>query len=275
MRVEYERMTPGEIVAARTRLPAAFVPVGPLEWHGPHLPVGTDAIHAAHAARELARSLGGVVLPTFYMGTETVRLPGTGAEQLGALGLDDDVRVVGMDLPGNPVRSLYFEEGAFGIAVREVVRGLKDDGWRLIVLVNGHGAVNHQRTLQRIAREETAAPHVRVLDLMAWTPPPPPSEGPGHADREETAVMLAVAEELVHLDALPPLETPLRYADYGIVDTAAFDGFPAEGFLLPREADPRVATRAEGEEIVRRELEAARETVVRELALLGLGPAPV
>jgi creatinine amidohydrolase len=267
--VEYERMTPPEIVAARERRPVAFVPFGPIEWHGPHLPLGTDAIHAGHIARGLAEELGGVVLPTFFLGTETVRLPGNGPEELGVLGLDDDVRVVGMDLPANSVRSLYIEEGAFAVAVREIVRGLTGDGWRLVVLVNGHGAINHIRTLERIAREETSA-EARVISLMAWTPPEPPREGPGHADREEAAVMLAIAPDLVRLDQLPPLETPLRYADHGIVDSAAFDGFPGEDFLLPREADPRLATREEGEELVAQELAAAREAVARELDSLGL-----
>jgi creatinine amidohydrolase len=270
-KVEYELMTPTEIVQARDRLPLAFVPLGPIEWHGPHLPLGTDAIHAGYVASQLARDLGGVVLPTFFMGTETVRLPGTGPEELGALGLDDDARVVGMDLPANPVKSLYFEEGAFAVSVREIVRGLKDDAWRLIVLVNGHGAVNHQRTLERIAREETRLPDVRVLNLMAWTAPAPPSQGPGHADREETAVMMAIAGDLVRLDQLPPLETPLRYTDYGIVDSAAFDGYPGPDFLLPQGADPRLATPEEGEEIVAQELAAARATVLQELAALGLG----
>ena len=268
--VSYERMTPPEIVAARERRPLAFVPLGPIEWHGPHLPLGTDAIHAGHIARQLARDLGGVVLPTFFIGTETVRLPGTGPEELGVLGLDDDVRVVGMDLPANPVRSLYIEEGAFAIAVREIIRGLKDDAWRLIVLVNGHGAVNHIRTLERIAREETRKPDVRVLSLMAWTPPAPPSQGPGHADREEAAVMMAIAGDLVRLDQLPALDTPLRYADYGIVDSAAFDGFPNADFLLPREADPRLATEEEGEKILAQELATARAAVTRELGSLGL-----
>src|SRR5690348_1245568 len=151
-------MTPAEIVAARERRPVAFVPFGPIEWHGPHLPLGTDAIHAGHVARALAEDLGGVVLPTFFLGTETVRLPGDGPEQLGVLGVDDGERVVGMDLPANPVRSLYIEEGVFAVAVREVVRGLTGDGWRLVVLVNGHGAVNHIRTLERVAREETRLP---------------------------------------------------------------------------------------------------------------------
>jgi creatinine amidohydrolase len=272
-RVEFELMTPGEIAEARARLPLVFVPLGPIEWHGPHLPLGTDALHAGRMARRLAGELGGLVLPTFFMGTETVRLPGTGAEELGALGLGDDVRVVGMDLPANSVKSLYFEEGAFAVTVRELVRGLKNDAWRLIVLVNGHGAVNHLRTLERIAREETLLPETRVLSLMAWTAPKPPSQGPGHADREETAVMLAIAGDLVRLDALPPLETPLRYADYGIVDSAAFDGFPGPDFLLPRDADPRLATREEGEQILAAELQAGLAAVERELERLGLRPA--
>ncbi len=52
-------MTPAEIVAARERRPVAFVPVGPIEWHGPHLPLGTDAIHAGQIAPRLAGEFGG------------------------------------------------------------------------------------------------------------------------------------------------------------------------------------------------------------------------
>jgi creatinine amidohydrolase len=268
-KVEYELMTPREALDARRRCPAAFVPVSPLEWHGPHLPLGTDALHARHVAVELARELGGVVLPALFAGTETVRPPGSGAQQLGPLGLPKDARVVGMDFPRNPVKSVYFEESAFGVAVRDVVRALKEDSFRLVALVNGHGAVNHRRTLDRIAREETLLPELCVLDLFVWLEPPPPLQGPGHADREETAIMLAIAGELVQLDDLPPPETPLRYAAYGIVDAAAFDGSPNAGFVVPPEADPRRATREQGEEILRREVEAAAGRVRRELERLG------
>src|SRR5207253_1354173 len=99
----------------------------------------------------------GVVVPALFAGTETVVLPGTGAQELGALGFQGDERIVGMDFPGNSVKSLYFEESAFGIAVRAVVRGLKQIPVRLIVLLNGHGAVNHQQVLARIAHEESAS----------------------------------------------------------------------------------------------------------------------
>ena len=194
-----------------------------------------------------------------------MRLPGGEAEQLGALGLADDARVVGMDLPGFPVRSLYFEEGAFAVAVRELVRLLAADDFRLVVLVNGHGARNHMRTLERIAREETRAGELTVMSLMVWVRPPPPHEDPGHATLEETAVMMAVARDHVHLDRLPPADAPLRYADFGIVDGRAFDGFPSDDFSVPPEADPRSASVALGEQILEREVQAAVERITEEV----------
>ena len=123
-KVEYELMTIGEIVEAKRHAPLVFVPVSPIEWHGPHLPIGTDGLHAHHVAVRLAREVGGVVLPTLFAGTETVLQSKPESNQLGVLGLDEDARVVGMDFPGFPVKSLYFEESAFGIAVRDLVRAL-------------------------------------------------------------------------------------------------------------------------------------------------------
>jgi len=43
-KVEYELMTIGEIVEAKRHAPLVFVPVSPIEWHGPHLPIGTDGL---------------------------------------------------------------------------------------------------------------------------------------------------------------------------------------------------------------------------------------
>jgi creatinine amidohydrolase len=254
-KVEYELMRPDEVVRALVACPIAFVPIGPLEWHGPHLPLGTDPLHAHHVAVAAARRLGGVVLPALFAGTETLVPPGNGAQQRGSLGFQGDERIIGMDFPGNPVKSLYFEESAFGITVRAVVRGLKLTSARVIVLLNGHGAVNHQRALERIAHEETEAGVVRVLYLSAWAPPVSPQRGPGHADRWETAIAFAVAEQHVALARLPARDRPLPYKDFGIVDGLAFDGHPSPGFAVPEHADPRLADRAEGERIIAEEID--------------------
>jgi len=81
-KVEYELMTIGEILEAKRQASLAFAPVSPIEWHGPHLPVGTDGLHAHHVAVRVAREVGGVVLPTLFAGTETVLQSGPESDQL-------------------------------------------------------------------------------------------------------------------------------------------------------------------------------------------------
>ena len=260
-------MRPDEIVAARRHAPVVFLPLGPLEWHGPHMPLGTDGLHAWHVSVRTARQVGGVVLPALFAGTDAVRPRGNGPEALGALGLDDDADVFGMDFPTFPVKSVYLAENVFGLLVRGVVQALKRDAYRLIVLANGHGAANQQRTLTGIALEETALPDVSVMHVNVWVPPEPPQLDPGHAERGEAAVMLALAGNSVRLNELP-VDEPLRYRDYGVVDGPAFDGSPTPTRTVRPAADPRRATREEGELIVAREVERMAELVRRELATL-------
>ena len=263
--VRYDLMTPAEVTEARDLAPVAYLPLGPLEWHGPHLPLGLDPLHAQAAALGAAEATGGVVLPTLFAGTETLRPRGEGRQSIGALGFTGGERIVGMDLPGNAVRSAYFEESAFGVTVREFVRALRDDGFALVLLVNGHGALNHMRTLQRIADEEDGD-DCRVRNHLVFLPGA--ASGPGHAAREETAIGLALFPQLVRLDRLPPAGAPLPYKDFGIVDAQAFDGHPQPDFAVPVHDDPRAATAEEGEAILREEIDALAELVRAELAAI-------
>ncbi len=246
--VEFELMCPEEVLAARGRAPVVFLPVGPLEWHGPHLPLGTDGLAAHHVAVRVARETGGVVLPTMFVGTDSLRPRGREPQGLGALGVDEDEHVVGMDFPGFPVRSLYYHETVLGAVIRETIRLLKREPWRLIVVLNGHGGPNHKRMLQRIAQEESVASTAEVLYAQGWVL----GEGwdPGHADRFEASIMMALEGDLVHVERLPARDTPLVYRDFGVVNGAAFDGEPSEGFAVPDHADPRLSSPEEGQALV-------------------------
>ncbi len=246
--VEFELMCPEEVLAARGRAPVVFLPVGPLEWHGPHLPLGTDGLAAHHVAVRVARETGGVVLPTMFVGTDSLRPRGREPQGLGALGVDEDEHVVGMDFPGFPVRSLYYHETVLGAVIREAVRLLKREPWRLIVVVSGHGGPNHKRMLQRIAQEESLASTAEVL--LTATGVPDPGSDPGHASRSETSKMMALEGDLVHVERLPARDTPLVYRDFGVVNGAAFDGEPSEGFAVPDHADPRLSSPEEGQALV-------------------------
>jgi len=68
-RVRYELMLGREAVEAITRRPVGYLPVGCLERHGDHLPMGLDVIKAHKICCIVAQNAGGVVFPAhFYSG---------------------------------------------------------------------------------------------------------------------------------------------------------------------------------------------------------------
>ncbi len=66
--VRYWMCRPDQIVERRQACPVAYVPLGTLEWHGPHNPVGADTLQAEGLAVLCARRGGGLVLPPLYYG---------------------------------------------------------------------------------------------------------------------------------------------------------------------------------------------------------------
>lgn len=254
---QFERLLPSQIVAEMTERPLIFLPLGPLEWHGPHLPLGTDAMIAYQVALRVADRSGGVVLPPLYCGTERDRT----SEQLKHLGFNGEEWIIGMDFPANTVKSLYFREEFFALQVREILGLLIRQGYRLIVIINGHGAPNHICVLERLAAEFTAKRSAQVLHFTVWENGEPESAGPGHADASETSQMMALHPDLVHLEELPSLPDPLHYVDYAVVDSSGFDGHPTADFTVLN--DPRSqATPERGEQ----ELESSIAYIARRLA---------
>ena len=256
-----QTMRPAEFTAARARASVAYVPIGPIEWHGPHLPLGMDGFHAHHVASEVAHRIGGIVLPTLFLGADSLLEAGTEPQGLANLGLADSARVTGMDFPGFPVKSLYIDESVLGVLLRDLLRALRRQGFRLVVLVNGHGAPNHQAVLRRLALESSHPDAPAVAMLTAWIPRTPSAASPGHADRFETSIMCATRAEDVDLGLLPPQPEPIRYADYGIVDGGAFDGHPQPGFAVPPSSDPRLSSAEEGITILAQEVDALAAAV--------------
>ena len=90
MRCGRDNWSPGD------RVPLIIVPVAPLEYHGPHMPVGTDPINASQVSHACCKKLRkGVVLPTMFMGTEREHGPAC----VESLGFEPGKYVVGMDFP--------------------------------------------------------------------------------------------------------------------------------------------------------------------------------
>jgi creatinine amidohydrolase len=173
--LRYEELLPRELAAAREAAPLVYFPIGSLEYHGFHLPLGFDALHAHAYCLAAALRTGGVVLPPTYWGFR-------GHE-------------------GFPGSLLVSEETVARLAA-DVYRLLTAQGFRLIVAFSGHWPDVQGRRLQAVASEHMAAhPGVRILvpDIFALHPS---DHQPEHAGRIETSAMLHLQPELVAMERL-------------------------------------------------------------------------
>ena len=66
--VRFARLRPARLIERRNAHPVVYIPLGTLEWHGLHNPLGADGLQAEELAVRCARLSGGLVFPTVYYG---------------------------------------------------------------------------------------------------------------------------------------------------------------------------------------------------------------
>ena len=66
--VRYHLLRPAEVVERRKACPVVYIPIGTIEWHGRHNPLGADTLQAEGQAAACARKGGGLVFPPLYFG---------------------------------------------------------------------------------------------------------------------------------------------------------------------------------------------------------------
>ena len=133
----YEFVRPGRMRQVLEETPIVFLPVGCVEYHGPHLPLGVDMLTADNLCHRTAAVTGGVVLPPLWLASGVLPLPH---------GIVVDVAVL---------RSV----------VRPILRQLAEGGFKVIVVFSGHGALDHLHVL----REETDRLMDEFPDVNALT----------------------------------------------------------------------------------------------------------
>ncbi len=168
--------------AARQGGSTVLWPFGAIEQHGPHLPLGTDAIFAERVADAVLADLD-PELPIWRLPCQTM---GFSPEHLGFAGT--------LSLPSELLVSLVVSVGS----------QLADAGFQRLVLFNAHGG---QIALLQVAARELGSrqPSLAVLPCFLWSGPPgvsalvpQPERRQGlHAGLAETSLMLHLAPELV------------------------------------------------------------------------------
>ena len=248
--IRFECMRPAQLIEERKRSPLVFIPVAPLEYHGPHLPVGMDPINATQCALETCRRLGkGVVLPTVFWGTERERPDW----MLESLGFKRHEWVVGMDFPSALWSSHYYPEHIFALVLANKIEMMIDHDYQVIVVVNGHGAWNQMETIDRLAKHYSHTTDSLVVWKLAFVLDVSEKNLAGHADIFETSIMMHLQKDvyggaqMVDLSQLPPRQEPLHYKDFSVVDGAGFSEKPSPGRVV--QTDPREATAEQGKKV--------------------------
>jgi creatinine amidohydrolase len=197
-----------------------FLPVGALEQHCPHLPLGTDALLASAIATGVATQVGGIVAPALSYGYKSQPKCGGGQHFTGTTSLDAATLI-----------------GQTRDTVREFVR----HGVRQLVIVNGHYE-NQWFLIEGIdlgLRDCPGAP-LQVMRLDYWDfctestlakafPAGFPGFALEHAAVIETSMMLHLYPDLVQLARIPD-EPSANFPPYETYP-AHTEWVPASGVL--------------------------------------------
>lgn len=193
-KVRYTELLPHEFRARLAQQPVAYLPLGTLEWHGEHLPLGADALQSEGLMVACARQLGGIVLPPIHLGPDRAKLSEAGQ------------MLYGMDYaestaPPRPLAgSCYWvPPGLFKTLIDAILIQLKRAGFRA-VFADGHGPSRWSWVADLEERE--ARTGLRLFGVTADIQDVWPSQI-DHAARNETSLMLALRPELVDLSQLP------------------------------------------------------------------------
>ena len=65
--VFYKDLQPEQLLSKVNAFPVACLPIGTLEWHGRHMPLGTDMLVPEAVFEKVAKNVGGVVLPPLFL----------------------------------------------------------------------------------------------------------------------------------------------------------------------------------------------------------------
>lgn len=132
-KVKYTELRPEEFRTRLNKMPLAYLPLGTLEWHGEHLPLGADSIQSEALMIACAQQLGGIVLPALFLGPDR------------RMDMEDGSYLIGMDYAKStsPNKQLtgscyWVNNDFFKSLLENILEQLRRTGFKA-VYADGHG----------------------------------------------------------------------------------------------------------------------------------------
>jgi creatinine amidohydrolase len=231
MNVGLDELSWIDVAAHIARDARLIVPVGALEQHGPHLPLGTNVLIARRLAVDLSQEFEVLRAPTIYYG----------------------VNVKGAQ---NYAGTATLRQKTLHRSLNELLAAWEQHGITQFIAITAH---RHEPHLDALATLVTRRARVRVVsvwdvditDLLETQP------GPLHADEAETSLMLHLYPDSVKMD---------RAKDFDLTE-GQFNRYIRGQLVVPPVGGagvvghPTAATASKGEAIYKRMLHVIGDAV--------------
>jgi creatinine amidohydrolase len=199
-KVLYTELTPQEFRQKIEEAPIAYLPLGTLEWHGEHMPLGSDGIQSQGFFEELSKNVGGIVLPMLFLGPDRIKK----LEQEELYGMDICDHALGhphfyedQQLSGS---AYWVTDELFTAMLDSILKQLKRSGFKIVV-AHGHGpSTNIFNNNITLWKEKYG------LECFVCWGSEYDKDGMGlqvdHGAMNETSLVMALRPELVNMDNL-------------------------------------------------------------------------
>lgn len=201
-----------------------ILPVGAMEQHGPHLPMGTDAIFATRMAEAVADEIDGLVSPPINYGYKSQSRSGGGQTFPGTTSLDGKTLIA---LTLDIIREL----ARHGVQQLLVLDGHYENQWFLTEAIElAQRELSLRNQSMRIVRTEywDFCPEAVLDEVFDGNFPGYDLE---HAALIETSMMLYWHPEWVNTDKIPADDTA-KFPPFDVFPQDG-SGVPASGVLAP------------------------------------------
>ena len=194
----WEEMFPSDMREALEEMPVAWVVFSPLEWHGEAMTFGTDPVIGQHVLDKVWKRVGGVRIPTVYIGSETeFKYLEKGVKSHWGL------EVVTKELNHG---SIYTRTLTLQLVLEDYLYFLKREGFKMAIVNSGHGGTEHVQMMREVCERFSDDNFKAVFDLYGMaTRLSVPEEfefkgNSGHAGIREFSFLGAVNPDMVDID---------------------------------------------------------------------------
>lgn len=227
--VHWQEMWRHELLGALEDDPVVIVPVGSVEQHGPHSPMDVDISHTQAMAVETARAIAEfptIVAPPVWSGLTHYNL--------------------------GEVGTITVSVETFIALVSDICRSIWANGFRRLILLNGHGG---NRAILQVISIKLAEEDIWVLPISFWDMVMPVLTNEaetdrgfiGHGGEWETSLQLYLRPTLIERSRMVADPERPGFSE----DILAFTGFPERRRERKHgvHGDPTMASAEKGERL--------------------------